>query len=147
MAQEPNQIDISKATEAALTINELPQVQKEQKAMFELELRTPDFAAEVEAWADKTCISKRSLRRFLATLTPAQLAQAEVIVDDDSFTVFYPILAGTTAASGAHFDGGEAVVEAPCSQPELQPEPQPATMSQDDWDKALQVLLSSVKLI
>lgn len=147
MAQEPNQIDLTKATETALKINQLPQVQKEQKVMFDLELKTPEKTVEVQSWADRTCISKRSLKRFLATLTPAQLAQAEVIVDDDSFTVFYPILTGTTAASGAHFDGGNNVIEKPCNESATAPEPEPSIMSQEDWDKALTVLLSSVKLI
>ncbi len=55
-------------------------------------------------YADRTYRTRRSLRRFLATLTPAQLAHTEVMVDDENFVVFYPVISGNQAR---HFDTGE----------------------------------------
>ncbi len=55
-------------------------------------------------FADRTYRTRRALRRFLATLTPGQLAQTEVMVDDDTYVVFYPVL---PVNRPRHFDTGE----------------------------------------
>ena len=77
-----------------------------EKVMFELELES---LVEVE-FADCTFDSEQELVKFLKTLTEAQLSEAEVITDDDSFVVFYPLvcvqveLPRKTPRSGHHFD-------------------------------------------
>jgi len=63
---------------------------QEQKAMFELD-KTLELNHPTLTWIDRTYRTERGLRRFLATLTQAQLAEAEVMVDDDTFVVFYPV--------------------------------------------------------
>lgn len=81
------------------------QVSKE-KVMFELELES---LVEVE-FADCTFDSEQELAKFLKTLTEAQLSETEVIADDDSFVVFYPLvrvqveLPRKAPRSGYHFD-------------------------------------------
>ena len=158
MALEPKAADKDNTAVGTERKTELKtQVQEEQKTMFELELKLPISVEEVQTWADRTCISKRSLNRFLNTLTPSQLAQAEVIVDEDSYIVFYPVL--NVGAVGPHFDeglSGGSPLEAE-TQPTLKAELECSSaqnrsadfneLSQDDWDRALSILLSSVKLI
>lgn len=170
MAQEPNRTDRYKTFETDLIdqtqvqiteVEKVVQTQKEQKKMVDFELKVPEAVEEVETWADRTCVSKRSLNRFLATLTPVQLAQAEVIVDDNSYIVFYPVLTSTTS-NGAHFDEGLSPDGPPpiTAKPiaEIEPICQETlatkaassslnNLNQDEWDKALVILLSSVKLI
>jgi len=168
MAQEPNSADNTKTT----TINQAQaqedtseretKMQKEQNTMFDFELKVPEIES-VETWADRTCVSKRSLKRFLATLTPTQLAHAEVVVDEESYIVFYPILTQQVASGGPHFDDGLAIelhtasnfqpkiavaieVGAECSNPSAH-QSEFSELTQDEWDKALGVLLSSVKLL
>jgi hypothetical protein len=55
-------------------------------------------------FADRTFQTKKALARFLKTLTPAQLANTEVLVDDELFVVFYPL---NGAKPARHFDTGE----------------------------------------
>jgi hypothetical protein len=81
------------------------QVSKEN-VMFDLELEP---ALEVE-YADCTVYSEQELGNFLATLTETQLRDTQVLVDDDSFVVFYPLVrvsvevTGPAPRSGYHFD-------------------------------------------
>jgi hypothetical protein len=81
------------------------QVSKEN-VMFDLELES---LVEVE-FADHTFDSEQELAKFLETLTEAQLRDTEVLVDDGSFVVFFPLLVvpaelpGKTSHSGYHFD-------------------------------------------
>lgn len=73
----------------------------EEKAMFELET---DVLVE---FGDRTFRAEFEVERFLATLTEAQLAEAEVLVDDDTFVVFYPLLSKKSEGgrrNGYHFD-------------------------------------------
>ncbi len=181
MAQEPNRTD---TTRTQTENHSQVQVQKEQNTMFDFELKIPEYALmemetfeqveTAETWADRTCVSKRSLKRFLETLTPAQLAHANVMVDDDSYVVFYPILTSAGVAAGSHFDdGGLSADSLPysqgnqtlitnadknCHRPkpasktvvEISGEMQPSDfgeMSQEDWQQALNVLISSVRLL
>ncbi|MEI6046490.1 MAG: hypothetical protein WCS37_19235 [Chloroflexota bacterium] len=68
--------------------------------MFELD-KTLDQTTLT--WVDRTYRTERGLRRFLATLTPAQLTEA----DDDTFVVFYPVVLPVKKISPAttfHFD-------------------------------------------
>ena len=58
--------------------------------MFELN-ETLELNETTLTWVDRTYRTERGLRRFLATLTEAQLEQAEILVDDDTFVVFYPV--------------------------------------------------------
>ncbi len=77
--------------------------------MFELN-ETLELNELTLTWVDRTYQTERGLRRFLATLTPEQLAEAEVLVDDDTFVVFYPVAvpATKTGPDGAfHYDLGE----------------------------------------
>lgn len=150
--------------------------------MFDFELKIAEYAPvetferveTMETWADHTCVSKRSLKRFLESLTPAQLAQANVMVDDDSYVVFYPILNSAGVAAGSHFDDGglsadslpysindqTLITKADKNCRRLKPAPQTVVkisgqlqpsnlreMSQQDWQQALTVLLSSVRLL
>lgn len=55
-------------------------------------------------YTDQTFYSERELNRFLTTLSESQLAETEVMVDDDTFVVFYPVLAPRLGRSGYHFD-------------------------------------------
>ena len=41
--------------------------------------------------ADRTFNNKRALNRFLKTLTPAQIVETQIMVDDEMFVVFFPI--------------------------------------------------------
>ena len=179
MAQEPNRTD---TTRTQTENHSQVQVQKEQNTMFDFELKIPEYAPvetfeqseTAETWADRTCVSKRSLKRFLETLTPTQLAQANVMVDDDSYIVFYPILSSAGVAVGSHFDDGGLSTDSspfPSSDQSLianidkncrRPKPAPKTLveisakkqssdfgaeSQPDRQQALTVLLSSVRLL
>jgi hypothetical protein len=90
------------------TVEETPltaQVSKEN-VMFDLELEP---VLEVE-YADCTVYSEQELKNFLATLSEAQLSDTQVLADDDSFVVFYPLLEvsvelpGPAPRSGYHFD-------------------------------------------
>jgi hypothetical protein len=71
----------------------------EEKTMFELENVLVEYG-------DRTFRAEYEVERFLATLTEAQLAEAEVLVDDNSYVVFYPLLpkAEGERRSGYHFD-------------------------------------------
>ena len=74
--------------------------------MFELN-ETLELNEMTLTWVDRTYRTERGLRRFLATLSEAQLAEAEVMVDDDTFVVFYPVLVPARNAgpdSAFHFD-------------------------------------------
>lgn len=73
--------------------------------MFELN-ETLELNEMTVTWVDRTYRTERGLRRFLATLTPAQLEEAEVLVDDDTFVVFYPVTVPARKAhrSVFHFD-------------------------------------------
>src|SRR5690349_23701648 len=81
------------------------QVSKEN-VMFELDLES---LVDVE-FADATFDSEQELAMFLKTLTEAQLSQAEVIADDDTFVVFFPVMPARVEMprqaprSGFHFD-------------------------------------------
>jgi hypothetical protein len=61
-------------------------------------------------FADRTYRSKRALSRFLKTLTPAQLVHTEILVDDDTFVVFFPVM---PKPAGPHFDTGESHSDSP----------------------------------
>lgn len=84
------------------------QVSKEN-GMSDLELEP---VLEVE-YADCTVYSEQELVNFLATLSAAQLSDTQVLADDDSFVVFYPLqavpveLPRLTPRSGYHFDTDE----------------------------------------
>ncbi|NWJ95488.1 MAG: hypothetical protein HXX20_06850 [Chloroflexi bacterium] len=86
--------------------------------MFELD-KTLDQTTLT--WIDRTYRTEQGLRRFLATLTPAQLAEAEVLVDDDTFVVFYPVVVAVKKAGRQtpfHFDLTEGSESLPLSQGE-----------------------------
>jgi hypothetical protein len=78
----------------------------EEKVMFELELET---LVDVE-FTDCTFTTEEELVKFLKTLTETQLRDTEVLEDDDTFVVFYPLLpvkvatSRKTPRSGYHFD-------------------------------------------
>jgi hypothetical protein len=121
----------------------------EEKAMFELE---NDVLVE---FGDRTFRAEFEVERFLATLTEAQLAEAEVLVDDDTFVVFYPILNKRSEdgrRSGHHFDlDCPRPTVAAADVPELvgvfadQSQPFNGSWS-NSRDAALAVLLASVRL-
>lgn len=74
--------------------------------MFELN-ETLELNEMTMTWNDRTYRTERGLRRFLATLSEAQLAEAEIMVDDDTFVVFYPVLVPVRKEgpdSAFHFD-------------------------------------------
>src|SRR5262245_41945148 len=74
--------------------------------MFELN-ETLELNETTLTWVDRTYRTERGLRRFLATLTEAQLEEAEILVDDDTFVVFYPVAVPARKAgpdSAFHFD-------------------------------------------
>lgn len=74
--------------------------------MFELN-ETLELNETTLTWVDRTYRTERGLRRFLATLTEAQLEEAEILVDDDTFVVFYPVAVPARNAgpdSAFHFD-------------------------------------------
>lgn len=77
-----------------------------EKVMFEL-----DFESLVEVeFADCTFDTEEELVTFLRTLTETQLRDTEVLEDDASFVVFYPLLpkkvdtSRKAPRSGYHFD-------------------------------------------
>jgi len=77
---------------------------KEQIIMFEP--KEIELVAVTEVvFTDRTYRTKRALSRFLATLSPSQLAQTEVLVDDDTFVVFYPLL---NERINRHFDTSDS---------------------------------------
>ncbi len=72
----------------------------EDNAMLELDEVLVEYG-------DRTFYAEYEVQRFLATLTEAQQAEAEVLVDDESYVVFYPLLPSAAVAagrSGFHFD-------------------------------------------
>src|SRR4051794_21682505 len=81
------------------------QVSKE-KVMFELEFETLVYVE----FSDCTFATEEELAKFLKTLTETQLRDTEVLEDDDTFVVFYPLLpkkvanSRKTPRSGYHFD-------------------------------------------
>ena len=86
------------------------QVTKEN-VMFDFDLES---LVEVE-FADCTFDSEQELAEFLKTLTEAQLRETEVIADDDTFVVFFPVMPVRVEMprmpqprrSGFHFDTDE----------------------------------------
>ncbi len=46
---------------------------------------------EKMTFADRTYRSKRALSKFLATLSPEQLVETDVMMDDGLYVVFYPV--------------------------------------------------------
>lgn len=74
----------------------------QEKAMFELEF-------DVQ-FGDCTFGTEEDLVKFLKTLTETQLRDTEVLEDDDTFVVFYPLVtkrvdtSRKTPRSGYHFD-------------------------------------------
>jgi len=77
-----------------------------EKVMFELEFES---LVDVE-FTDCTFDTEEELVMFLRTLTETQLRDTEVLEDDDTFVVFYPMLPKKVATSrkaprsGYHFD-------------------------------------------
>jgi len=76
-----------------------------ENVMFELEF---DTLVDVE-FADGTFATEEELVKFLKTLTETQLRDTEVLEDDGTFVVFYPLLPKKVATSpkprsGYHFD-------------------------------------------
>jgi 23S rRNA A2030 N6-methylase RlmJ len=131
--------------------------QTEMKEVKELsgELKNvPVFEEEKQmTFVDKTYNTKSGLKKFLATLTPAQLAQAQVLVDDDTYVVFYPVV--KTKRVRAHFDTGEAVIAervdlCPQAVAEVSSTNNLSDASLTDEEKALQeayaILLAGIKL-
>ncbi len=86
--------------------------------MFE-PIETELMAVTEVVFADRTYRSKRALSRFLATLSPSQLTQTEVLVDDDTFVVFYPLLNERTTR---HFDTSDSPAGRSASEPSLSQE-------------------------
>jgi hypothetical protein len=86
--------------------------------MFE-PIETELMAVTEVVFADRTYRSKRALSRFLATLSPSQLAQTEVLVDDDTFVVFYPLL---DERNNRHFDTSDSRGSRSASKPTLSQE-------------------------
>lgn len=84
----------------------LPGQVSKEKVMFELEFET---LVDVE-FADCTFATEEELVKFLKTLTETQLRDTEVLEDDNTFVVFYPLLpekvdtSRKTPRSGYHFD-------------------------------------------
>ncbi|HEX2911597.1 MAG TPA: hypothetical protein VH186_12375 [Chloroflexia bacterium] len=116
----------------------------EENTMLELDV--------VVEYGDQTYHTEYELQRFLATLTEAQLAETEVLVDDDSFVVFYPLMPACTESvksSGHHFD-----TDTPRPTVKSASVPEPVGILADqfpingilDRDAALAVLLASVRL-
>lgn len=67
--------------------------------------QTLDTNEKTLTWVDRTYRTERGLRKFLATLNPAQLQEAEILVDDETFVVFYPVeVPAQKANSPFHFD-------------------------------------------
>jgi hypothetical protein len=64
--------------------------------------------------ADRTFNNKRALNRFLKTLTPAQIIETQIMVDDEMFVVFFPVSA---TSSERHFDTGEVAGAASAKTP------------------------------
>jgi hypothetical protein len=116
--------------------------------MFELD-KTLELNETTLTWVDRTYRTERGLRRFLATLTPAQLAEAEVLVDDDTFVVFYPIVMPVKKVGREvvfHFDLTEGSESCPLAQ-----EDQPLSIFETEAEKverarAFNSLLASVQL-
>ena len=115
---------------------------EEKETMFEL-----DQTVSVE-FDDRTYQTEAELRRFLTTLTDAQLAATEVIVDDDSFVVFYPLLP-KVGSSGYHFDTDYprptvASAEVPELVGVIANQSRPVTLA--ERQAGLAILLASVRL-
>ena len=113
---------------------------EENKTMCELEFTEFD---------DRTYRTEAELTRFLNTLTEAQLAEAEIIVDDDTFVVFYPLLP-KVAHSGFHFDTDYirptvASAEVPALIGMIAEQTRPA-VTVADRQAGLAILLASVRL-
>jgi len=77
-----------------------------EKVMFDLEFES---LVDVE-FTDCTFDTEEELVKFLRTLTETQLRDTEVLEDDDTFVVFYPLLpkkvdtSRKAPRSGYHFD-------------------------------------------
>jgi hypothetical protein len=127
---------------------------EENKTMFDVK------ETRALVFADRTYKTEVEVNRFLKTLTPEQLDRAEVMVDDDTFVVFYPRLRQPAAfKSGFHFDCDSvrpATVEADArllgdSDGDCGAEYQGGVIPQHDFSEqeraaALAVLLASVRL-
>jgi 23S rRNA A2030 N6-methylase RlmJ len=105
-------------------------------------------------FVDKTYSTKSGLKKFLSTLTPSQLAQAQVLVDDDTYVVFYPVV--KTKRSRAHFDTGDTVLAKNvdlCPQPVVEVNPDNSGLDSDGLtneeralNEAYAILLAGIKL-
>ncbi len=84
---------------------------QESKAMSEFEFSSNLGNKPGLTWQDRTYKTESGLRRFLKTLSVEQLAEAEVLVDDSSFVVFFPIFlqASKATTGGFQFDLSEKV--------------------------------------
>ncbi len=144
-------VDTERAECEPIMRTEVTEIIKEEKAMYELE---NDVLVE---YGDRTYRTEHELNRFLSTLTEAQLAETEVLVDDETFVVFYPLLVSASEGraerlSGYHFDSDSLrPTVAAADVPELvgifadqsQPFNSPCP---PDRAAALAVLLASVRL-
>ncbi len=134
--------NIEKQVECGLVV-EIEQIIFEEKdTMFELETHVST------EFADKTYSTEAELASFLATLTTAQLANTEIIVDEETYIVFYPLLPAKAApVSGYHFDTDYprptvATVDVPELVGELSN--QTGTSFGQDRESYLSLLLASV---
>jgi hypothetical protein len=104
-------MDTSMKTKMDCLNNQKAYQNEEQTEMNEVKNMSEQFEKvqvleeEKMTFVDKTYNTKSGLKKFLATLTPSQLAQAQVLVDDDNYVVFYPVVAKAKRVR-PHFDTG-----------------------------------------
>jgi hypothetical protein len=116
--------------------------------MFELD-ETLELNETTLTWVDRTYRTERGLRRFLATLTPAQLAEAEVLVDDNTFVVFYPVVMPVKKAGREvvfHFDLTEGSESCPPAQDDRRIPAFDTETEKVERARAFNSLLASVRL-